>query len=151
MNKQNQELPFWEARTLSELSKKEWESLCDGCGRCCLHKLEDEDTGELRFTSVSCFELELATCRCRHYSTRQKRVPDCLVLSPTMDAKVFGWLPPTCAYRLLSEGKPLFPWHPLVSGQQDSVIAAGYSVKGIAISEMFVNDCDFEDYCIDLE
>ncbi len=142
---------FWKGRALTEFTQEEWESLCDGCARCCLHKLEDEDTGELRFTAVACFELDLQSCRCRHYETRRQRVPDCLVLSPDMDRKVFGWLPPTCAYRLLSEGKDLPLWHPLRSGRAETVAEAGISVGSFAISEMFVDEDELEDYCIELD
>ncbi|MGV6858165.1 MAG: YcgN family cysteine cluster protein [bacterium] len=141
---------FWKDREMTSFSREEWESLCDGCGRCCLHKLEDEETRELRFTAVACFELNLETCRCRHYETRQQRVPDCLVLSPAMDTRVFSWLPPTCAYRLISEGKNLYAWHPLRSGRQDSVEKAGISVGDFAVSELHVDEEDFEDYWIEL-
>lgn len=150
MSRMKKNQPFWETRPLSTLSREQWESLCDGCGRCCLHKLEDEDTQELVFTSVACFELELSSARCRHYADRKKRVPDCLHLSPDMGEQVYHWLPDTCAYRLLWQGKPLPNWHPLVSGRSGSVRESGASVIGLAVSEMFVNEDDLEDHVIEL-
>lgn len=149
MNAKN-EFRFWEQLSLSEMTRPQWESLCDGCGRCCLHKLEDEDTEQLVFTAVACFELDLKTAQCRHYETRKQRVPDCLHLSPDMDDKIYDWLPDSCAYRLLWQGKPLPDWHPLVSKTQDTVRLSGASVIGIAVSEMFVNEDDLEDHVIDL-
>lgn len=136
---------FWRHKSLLQMTEREWESLCDGCGRCCLHKLEDEDTGELLFTRVSCRLLDIGTCRCRHYSERQQHVPDCLNLRKGFTA--FHWLPSTCAYRLLFEGKDLPEWHPLVSGRAESVREAGVSVRDYAISETEVDDV--EDYVIE--
>lgn len=121
--------PFWRTRTLDQMSPAEWESLCDGCGRCCLVKLEDEDTGEIGYTDVGCTLLDGATCRCRSYPTRQAIVPDCLRLTPEA-VRATPWLPRTCAYRLVAEGRDLAPWHPLVSGDPDSVHRAGISVRG---------------------
>jgi uncharacterized cysteine cluster protein YcgN (CxxCxxCC family) len=136
---------FWRHKSLLQLNAEEWESLCDGCGRCCLHKLEDEDTGELLFTQVSCRLLDIGNCRCRHYQERQSHVPDCLNLRKGFTA--FHWLPSTCAYRLLFEGKDLPDWHPLVSGRAESVHEAGVSVRDYAISETEVDD--IEDYVIE--
>jgi hypothetical protein len=131
--------PFWERKTLAELDAEEWESLCDGCGRCCLRKLEDEDTGEIAYTDVACRLLDCNTCRCRDYAHRQDRVPDCVALTPG-DRTALGWMPSTCAYRLLDEGKPLPDWHPLVSGSLQSVHAAGISVRGRCTSEEHVHE-----------
>lgn len=120
--------PFWR-KPLGALTPAEWESLCDGCGRCCLVKLEDEDTGEVHFTDVACRLLDAQTCRCAHYSKRSRLVPDCVRLDPGNVGEL-GWLPVTCAYRLRAEGKDLPAWHPLVSGDSNSVAAAGVSVRG---------------------
>ena len=127
--------PFWKTKTLAEMSRVEWESLCDGCGRCCLNKLEDEDTGRFLYTRAACKLLDLKTCRCTDYANRSSKVPDCVTLTPENVASL-GWLPGTCAYRLLDEGKPLAWWHPLVSGRQDTVAEAGISVGGAAYSEI---------------
>ena len=137
---------FWRRKKLTELTDEEWESLCDGCGKCCLHKLEDQDTGELFFTSVACQLLNLSSCRCRRYPERSRIVPDCVALDSS-NVKQLSWMPATCAYRLVAEGKPLPAWHPLVSGSSDSVHEAGVSVRGWAVSESEVNDV--EDYIID--
>jgi uncharacterized cysteine cluster protein YcgN (CxxCxxCC family) len=126
--------PFWQAKRLNEMTEQEWESLCDGCGRCCLHKLRDADTEELSFTNVACRLLNLETCQCRDYTGRQRSVPDCVQLTPAALDEI-DWLPPTCAYRRLAEGKTLAWWHPLVSGDPDSVHRAGVSVRGRAVSE----------------
>ena len=122
-------MPFWRTKTLEEMSKPEWESLCDGCARCCLVKLEDEDTGEIHFTDLGCTLLVDDTCRCRDYRRRQSRVPDCVKLTPEKVRKL-PWLPKTCAYRRLAEGQDLAWWHPLVSGDPETVHAAGISVRG---------------------
>ncbi|WP_045225876.1 YcgN family cysteine cluster protein [Methyloterricola oryzae] len=130
--------PFWRSKSLTEMSLEEWESLCDGCGKCCLHKIEDEDTGELFFTRVSCRLLDIKTCRCGEYARRTQAVADCLDLRK--DFQAFNWLPSTCAYRLLAEGDELPAWHPLVSGDAHSVRDAGACVSGFAISETQVDD-----------
>ncbi len=128
------EAPFWTTKTLDQMTDAEWESLCDGCGRCCLHKLRYDDTNALAFTNVACRLLEIETGRCSDYARRQRKVPDCVRLTPATVAEV-DWLPPSCAYRLVHEGKPLEWWHPLVSGDPETVHSAGVSVRGKAITE----------------
>ncbi len=132
--------PFWKTKTLAEMSESEWESLCDGCGRCCLHKLryEDErpDGSDLAFTNVACRLLDLTTCQCKKYATRQDYVPDCVTLTPA-DLTEIDWLPPSCAYRRLAEGRDLSWWHPLVSGTPDTVHQAGISVTGRVVDERY--------------
>ncbi|GEN62627.1 UPF0260 protein [Acetobacter oeni] len=127
-------LPFWETKSLDEMSSPEWESLCDGCGRCCLHKLRDEDDESLHYTNVACRLLDTTTCRCKDYAGRHRKVQDCVTLTPAM-VRTIDWLPPTCAYRLLSEGQSLPEWHPLISGTYESVVQAGISAAGRCISE----------------
>jgi uncharacterized cysteine cluster protein YcgN (CxxCxxCC family) len=121
--------PFWEVKTLEEMSREEWESLCDGCARCCLVKLEDADTAEIHFTDVGCTLLDAKTCRCRDYRRRRSRVSDCVKLTPET-VRSLTWLPVTCAYRRLAEGRGLAWWHPLVSGTAETVHLAGVSVRG---------------------
>lgn len=138
--------PFWKTKSLAEMTRIEWESLCDGCGRCCLHKLEDIDSGEVHYTSVACRLLDLHTCRCTDYPSRTTRVFDCEVLSPD-NLAALAWLPSTCAYRLVAEGSDLPSWHPLVSGDPESVHRAGISVRRLAVSEVEVDD--LEDYLLE--
>ena len=126
--------PFWR-KPLEELTKREWESLCDGCGRCCLVKLEDEDTGEIHFTEIGCRLLDAKECRCSDYARRKRRVPDCVKLTPQA-VRTIKWLPPTCAYGLVRDGRDLYWWHPLKSGSAQSVHDAGVSVQHrVAASE----------------
>ena len=126
--------PFWKRKRLEEMSRPEWESLCDGCGRCCLHKLRDDETGELSFTNVACRLLDLHSCQCGNYARRRRFVPDCVQLTVD-ELRQIDWLPPTCAYRRLDEGHDLAWWHPLVSGDPETVHTAGISVRGRAVSE----------------
>lgn len=137
--------PFWKGRSLEAFSDAEWESLCDGCGRCCLNKLEDWDTGEIVWTSVACSLLDCDTCRCGDYPNRLVTVPDCLPLTP-VSVREISWLPPTCGYRLVAEGKDLYWWHHLVSGSRETVHEAGISVRGRVISEIGVAAEDYEDH-----
>ncbi len=130
---------FWETTALEEMTPAQWESLCDGCGRCCLEKLEDEDTREIYYTNVACRLLNLSNGRCKDYANRSRRVPTCITLS-LKDLKDPYWLPSTCAYRLLAEGQPLPVWHPLVSGDPDSLRLAGRSILGRIISETQAGD-----------
>ena len=139
---------FWEL-PLKQLRRDEWEALCDGCGKCCLNKIEYEDTGELAFTRVACRLLDGETCRCASYENRHQLVPECIVLTPQMLDEISWWLPATCAYRLRAEGKPLPEWHYLISGDRDSVHRAGASVRGWTVSEVQVDEDDWEDYIIE--
>jgi uncharacterized cysteine cluster protein YcgN (CxxCxxCC family) len=120
--------PFWRTTTLDAMTREQWESLCDGCGRCCLVKLEDEDSGRILATDVGCRLFDAGACRCKDYENRSRSVPDCVTLTPHA-VRTLRWLPPTCAYRLVAEGRDLLWWHPLVSGDPETVIAAGVSVR----------------------
>lgn len=136
---------YWDNKSLTDLSQSEWESLCDGCGRCCLHKLEDEDTGELYYTRVACRQLDLETCRCSSYATRTEKVPGCLDLRHAPEA--MAWLPSSCAYKLRQNGESLPSWHPLVSGSPKSVHEANISVRRFALLE--TGSEDLEDFIIE--
>ena len=126
--------PYWRTKTLEEMTREEWEALCDGCARCCLLKLEDADTGEIAYTDIACRLLDLGTCRCTRYRQRLRMVPECVDLTPEQVRKL-DWLPSTCAYRLVAEGRDLAWWHPLVSGDPETVHKAGISVRGRVVPE----------------
>jgi len=126
--------PFWKTKRLEEMTREEWESLCDGCGRCCLRKLRYEEDNSLAFTNIACRLLDTQTCRCKHYATRLRRVPDCVSLTPESLAEI-DWLPPSCAYVRIAAGQDLAWWHPLVSGDPETVHLAGVSVRGRVIDE----------------
>ncbi|MRN65549.1 YcgN family cysteine cluster protein [Brucella sp. 10RB9213] len=141
--------PFWQTKNLNQLTRSEWESLCDGCGQCCLHKLQDEDTDEIYWTSVACTLLNPETCQCRDYPNRKKTVPDCVFLTPEIVDEV-DWLPVTCAYRLVAEGSDLYWWHPFVSGSPETVHEAGISVRGkvTAFDHDMQDDDDYLDHMV---
>ena len=139
---------FWKTKALSEMDKSEWESLCDGCGQCCLVKLEDEETDDLYITNVACHLLNIETCRCTDYEHRLEKVSMCLSL--TMEEPgAFKWLPETCAYRRLSEGKDLMRWHPLLSDNNESVHQAGISVRDFAQSEEYIHPDQLPEHVIE--
>ncbi|MCL6708267.1 YcgN family cysteine cluster protein [Pseudomonas sp. R2.Fl] len=140
--------PYWKTKTLAEMSDREWEALCDGCGLCCLNKLEDWDSGDVVFTSVACRLLDGESCRCKDYDNRKATVPDCIRLTVEM-VDTIPWLPPTCAYRLVRDGEDLYWWHYLVSGDRETVHQAGISARGRTVSEEEVPVEDFEDYVVD--
>lgn len=139
--------PFWETKTLSQLNHDEWEALCDGCAKCCVHKLEDDKTGEIFYTCVACRLLDINTCRCANYENRSELIPECAVLS-TDHSEHFSWLPDTCAYRLLHEGKPLPDWHPLITGDPASVHAHGASALKKLIPEFLADEERLEKYIV---
>ena len=140
---------FWETVPLAKMTRAEWETLCDGCGKCCMNKLEDEDTGEVVLTNVACRLFDDATCQCSQYAIRHQFVPECIVLKPqTMDKNLY-WMPETCAYKLLWQGKPLYAWHPLLSGTPDSVHAANVSMQGRTVPEFEIDEDDWEDHIIE--
>ncbi len=136
---------FWKRKSLRELDDAEWESLCDGCGRCCLNKIEFEDTGEIVWTDIRCKLLDPSSCRCSDYVNRRAHVPDCIRLT-VEEVETLTWLPPTCGYRLVKEGRDLYWWHPLVSGDPDTVHAAGISVRDRTVNETDIAWDDYEDH-----
>lgn len=139
---------FWETVPLAEMTQPEWEALCDGCGKCCLNKIEFEDDGEVAFTRIACKLLDGETCQCKSYGNRRDFVPDCVQLTPAALPDIVYWIPKTCAYRRLYEGKLLESWHPLISGDPDSVHRAHISVQGWTIPEGTIPEEDWEDYII---
>lgn len=138
--------PYWQVKTLAQMDAREWEALCDRCGRCCLLKLEDEDSGEIHYTRVSCHLLDRHTCTCTDYARRLQRVPDCLQIE--CDAELLGALPDSCAYRRIAEGRGLDWWHPLISGDRDTVHAAGISVRERAICETNVHPSELATHIV---
>ena len=130
---------YWETKSLAEMSKEEWESLCDGCGRCCLIRLEDEETGATAETNIACHLLDIASCRCGDYENRSKVVPDCVTLNKD-NVLQLPWIPSSCAYRRLAEGRPLADWHPLIAGNRDKMIEEGVCVSTYAVSEEEVDE-----------
>jgi uncharacterized cysteine cluster protein YcgN (CxxCxxCC family) len=139
--------PFWRVKSLEEMTRAEWESLCDGCARCCLVKLEDEDTGEVHLTRLACALLDVGTCRCKDYANRHALMPDCISIDPEKVRQI-RWLPETCAYRVLAERRDLPWWHPLVSGTRETVHQAGVSVRW-ARSEASVSAGSYHRYIIE--
>ncbi|MEM7169004.1 MAG: YcgN family cysteine cluster protein [Pseudomonadota bacterium] len=143
-----EQIPFWRRKSLSQMTPEEWESLCDGCGKCCLIKLEEVEEEKLYFTDVACHLLNCESCRCRDYKNRQRIVEDCVVLTPKTIEQV-NFMPSSCAYRLLAEGKDLYWWHHLVCGDFETVHQAGMSARGRAVSEKKVPDAELEDHIVD--
>ncbi|MGB0960955.1 MAG: YcgN family cysteine cluster protein [Halocynthiibacter sp.] len=141
---------FWE-RPIASLNPKEWEALCDGCGKCCLNKLEDADTGDVYFTRIACRLLNPDTGRCEHYENRKQIVPECLVLTPETLPKIAYFMPASCAYRRRFENKPIPDWHPLLTKNEDSVEDAGHSVKGWTVSEFDIPEDEWENHLIEEE
>jgi uncharacterized cysteine cluster protein YcgN (CxxCxxCC family) len=142
---------FWQTKQLNEMTTKEWESLCDSCGKCCLVKLEDEATGAVYFTNVVCDLIKLKNCRCSRYKERTMLVPECIDLKQDQHFKDYTWLPKTCAYRLLADSKPLPLWHPLITKDPESVHKAGVSIRSYAIKESDIAGNDLQDYILDWE
>lgn len=140
---------FWRRVPMSEMTETEWEALCDGCGKCCLNKLEDADTGEVELTRVACRLFDDKTCRCGQYEQRHRFVPECIVLSPDTIHEHMYWLPQTCGYRLVYEGRDLFDWHPLKTGTPESTHRAGVSVRNMTVPEFEVDEDDWEDHIIE--
>lgn len=139
---------FWETKSLQEMSRQEWESLCDRCARCCLVKLEDEESGEIHYTNIVCDLLDQEKCHCTHYEERSLRVPECVVVTPE-NLEQLHWMPSTCAYRLLWEGKPLPEWHPLVTGDPSSVHLAGISVRDKVFRQHEISEDDYQEYVVE--
>ncbi|MEX1235358.1 MAG: YcgN family cysteine cluster protein [Roseovarius sp.] len=140
---------YWEDTPLTRMTRPEWEALCDGCGKCCMNKLEDEDTGEVVMTRVACRLFDDTSCQCAQYPIRHQFVPECIVLKPTnMDANLY-WMPETCAYKLLWQGKKLYDWHPLISGDPQSVHDAGVSMQSRTVPEFEIDEDDWEDHIIE--
>lgn len=140
---------FWKRFSLEELPRHEWEALCDGCGRCCLLKLEDEDTEEVSYTNIACRLFDDKTCRCGNYALRKQLVKGCVIVRPENLEQIVEWMPNSCAYRLLAEGRALPDWHPLISDDPDSVDAAGISMRGKTVAEFDIPEEDWPDYTVE--
>ena len=143
------ETNFWKKKKLNKMSRKEWEALCDGCGKCCMNKLEDSETGEVAFTQIACRIFDDSNCRCSHYDNRHQMVPNCISLTPTNLKEHQYWLPETCAYKLIFENKPLYDWHPLISGNEKTVYQAGVSMKENTIPETDVSVQNWDQFVIE--
>ncbi|WP_395006550.1 YcgN family cysteine cluster protein [Cypionkella sp.] len=139
---------FWETIPLKKMTAPEWEALCDGCGKCCLNKIEYEDTGEVEYTRVACRLLDNETCQCSNYANRFQFVPECIRLNPKTLNRIAYWLPNSCAYKLLNQGKPLPEWHPLVTADPESTHSSGNSLRGQTVSEASVSEDEWDDYII---
>jgi hypothetical protein len=140
-------VPFWKRKSLDDMTATEWESLCDGCARCCLNKIEDIESGEIYLTKVACSLLDVGSCRCSDYPNRQQKMPDCIRITPEL-VRNLTWLPRTCGYRTIQEGRDLPWWHPLVSGDPATVHTAGISIRGFARSERDVKPENIQRYLI---
>lgn len=140
---------FWDTIPLTKMTPAEWEAVCDGCGKCCLNKLEFEDTGEVAYTNIACRLFDGESCRCGDYANRKQHVPECVVLTPKRLAKVAYWLPASCGYKLLQQGQRLPDWHPLNTGDPNSTHSSGNSVIGQTLSELTVPEEDWEQHIID--
>lgn len=149
MNNSNLRPEFWRKHALTDLTHEEWEALCDGCGRCCLLKLEDEDTGDIAYTDIHCRLFDPDTCRCGNYALRRQLVKGCVQLTPETIEDDKEWMPATCAYRLLAEGKDLYRWHPLISGRADTVDQAGVAMRQQTVPEYEVDEEDYEDHIVE--
>lgn len=141
---------YWETTALEDMNQQQWEALCDGCGKCCMSKLVDEDTDDIYFTTVACRLFDAETCRCDDYANRQKKVSDCVQLTPA-NVHEIAWLPQTCAYRLVAEGRPLFDWHPLLTGDPNSVHKASVSMRSrvTAHEQDLTRDEDYLEHLVD--
>lgn len=144
------EQKFWASKSLEDMTPEEWESLCDGCGKCCLLKLEDEDTGDIAYTRLHCRLLDAGTCQCSDYQNRKTLVPDCVILTPKAVSDL-KWMPKSCAYRRIHEGRGLPDWHHLISGDRERVHADGHSIRGRTVSEDAVIEEDHIDWIVDWE
>ena len=140
--------PFWKTKSLQQMSRQEWESLCDGCAKCCLQKLQDQDSDEVFYTNIACRLLDIESCRCQHYTERKQQVPNCLVLT-SENLHTLAWLPSTCAYRLVYEGKELPVWHHLVCADKSAVHVAAKSVRGRVYREEDISEAYWEDYVVE--